>query len=137
MTQQEVPDDSGATTSGVEATPKSALAGIDLKVTPNELKQPGVQKLLIDRLYKAETELESMKKFREKYHDTREQLIAAESAQKRYSSLDSMQSSLLGVGCLVLGFLPYAWEHWAEFILIAIAGFSLLGACLLSKRSNK
>ena len=137
VSQQEIPDDSGATSVGVDTPPKHALSDIDLKLTPSDLKQPGVQKLLIDRLYAAEAELKSMKKFRENYHETRELLIAAQSDQKRYKSLDFMQSALLAAGFLVCGFLPYVWEKWAEFFLVAFAGLLLVGACLMSKWSNK
>jgi hypothetical protein len=137
MSKQEIPDDVGATSVGVDAPPKHALSDINLKLKPNDLKQPGVQKLLIDRLYAVEAELKSMKLLREQYHATRELLITAQSNQTRYKSLDFMQSALLAAGFLVFGFLPYVWGKWAEFFLIAFAGLLLVGACLLSKWSNE
>ncbi|MBD8900010.1 hypothetical protein [Rhodanobacter sp. DHG33] len=137
MSQMEVPDDSGAVRVEADTSAKRALSGVELRLTSEELRQPGVQKLLIDRLYGAEQEIESLKRLRSDFHSTRELLIEAQSAQKRYTSLDALQSTLLGVGCLVLGFLPTVWGRWQEFALVLVAGLGLLGASVQSKRSNK
>ncbi|MEW5697683.1 hypothetical protein [Pseudomonas synxantha] len=119
------------------ATEKRALSRIERRLDDEELKHPGVQKMILDRMDVAEEKNASLEKFRTDYYEAMQNLAVANSSLKRMESLDTVQSTMLGVGCLVLGFLTTAWGNWPLTVVVAVSGVGLVGGSVLSKRSNQ
>ncbi|WP_130927909.1 hypothetical protein [Pseudomonas sp. Sample_14] len=116
---------------------KRALARVERRLNDDELKGPGVQKMILDRLDVAEEQILILEKFRSDYYEVKSSLAVAESSLKRMASLDTVQSTMLGVGCLVLGYLPTAWGNWPLTFIVVIGGTALVGGSFWSKRSNQ
>jgi hypothetical protein len=133
--EDQVPDDSGATPVG-GGHEKQALSGIDRVVTTEDLAHPGVQKLILDRLDRAEATIRHLERYERDFHEVREKLVVAESSLRRLSSLDILQSVVLGVGCVMLGFIPSVWGRWGLVALVTTGGLALVGGCYFSKRSG-
>jgi hypothetical protein len=132
-----VPDDAGAVPVAAEdAMTKDALAGVDRSLQLSDLKEIGVQKMVLDRLDKTEAQNRRLEKMRIEYYETREQLAVAESSLKRLNSLDVMQDAGLSVGSLLIGFLPSAWGNWGLTALVFLGGIVLIGAVVVSKKRN-
>ncbi|NBB33096.1 hypothetical protein [Pseudomonas sp. BC115LW] len=119
------------------ATEKRALSRIERRLDDEDLKHPGVQKMILDRMDVAEEKNESLEKFRTDYYEVMQNLAVAKSSLKRMESLDTAQSTMLGVGCLVLGYVPTAWGNWPLTIIATVAGLGLVSGSFLSKRSNQ
>ncbi|BAQ75130.1 putative uncharacterized protein [Pseudomonas sp. Os17] len=131
-------DDSDAVEIKNEApTEKRALARVERRLNDEELKHPGVQKMILDRLDVAEETILTLEKFRSDYYETKSDLAVSESALKRITSLDTLQSATLGVGCLILGYLPTAWGNWPLTFLAFFGGVVLVGGSVWSKRGNQ
>ncbi|MNG01535.1 hypothetical protein D3C84_845230 [compost metagenome] len=95
-----------------------------------------MQKLILDRLDLAEEKITKLEKYRTDYYETSTALAVAESSLKRIASLDTMQSTTLGIGCLFLGYVPTAWGNWPLTIISAFAGIAFVIASFISKRRN-
>ncbi|WP_321792786.1 hypothetical protein [Caballeronia sp. J97] len=135
--KEQAPDDSGATPIGnEEPTKRDALSGVDRVVQLADLNHPGVQKLVLDRLDRAEARVLELERYRQDYHDTREKLVVAESSLKRIMSLDVLQSTLLGVGCMAIGLLPTAWGNWGLFCIGGLGGLAMVVGSFVSKFRN-
>jgi hypothetical protein len=81
--QEQIPDDSGAILVGnEEPTKRDALSGVDRTLQLADLNHSGVQKLVLDRLDRAEARVLEHGRYRQDYHDTREKLVVAESSLK-------------------------------------------------------
>lgn len=117
-------------------TEKRALSSVERRLTDEDLKHPGVQKLILDRLDLAEEKITRLERYRSDYYETNTLLAVAESSLKRITSLDTMQSTMLGVGCLFLGYLPTAWGNWSITAIAAVGGGALVIGSYVSKRSN-
>ncbi|MGY3026190.1 hypothetical protein ACVWXR_004025 [Pseudomonas lurida] len=116
---------------------KRALSKIERRLNDEELKHPGVQKMILDRLDVSEEKNKNLEKFRSDYYEVKSNLAVAESSLKRMASLDTVQSTMLGVGCLVLGYLPTAWGDWQLTSIVFASGAALVSGSYWSKRSNQ
>jgi len=130
------PDEKGAVPTHTHLA-KDALSGVDRSVAIEDLAHIGVQKLVLDRLDKAERLVSSLDGTKSKLHATELQLAVTSANLTRLQNLDSMQSTLLGVGCLFLGFLPSTWGNHALTVVVAVGGVALTWASIISKKEAK
>jgi hypothetical protein len=119
------------------STEKRALSRIERRLTDEDLRHPGVQKMILDRLDVAEEQLAAQEALRDNYHEATKELAIAQSSLKRISALDTLQSTTLGVGCLILGFLPAAWGDWRMTVIAAASGIALVMGSFFAKRRNQ
>lgn len=131
------PDESGATpVPSRDSTNKDALSGVDRTLQLSDLKEVGVQKMVLDRLDRAEVRVRRAEMMELDYYDTREKLVEARSSLKRLQAQDGLQDAVLAVGSALLGFLPSAWGNWGLTFMVLLGSVVLVGGVLLSKRKN-
>lgn len=118
------------------ANEKRALSKVERILSDDEISHSGVQKMILDRLDMAEEKVVALERFREDYHEAMRELAVAKSTLERVASLDTMQSTMLGLGCLVLGFIPTAWGNWPLTVLAAVVGLGLISGSYSSKRKK-
>jgi hypothetical protein len=137
-TQEQLPDDSGAMPVAQQETPKrDALAGVERLLSIADMQHAGVQKMVLDRLDRAEAGVRELERYRDQYYVVKEQLAVTASNLERVLSLDVLQSTMLGVGCMTLGFLPTAWGNWKLTVIAAIAGIGLVAGSYFSKARKR
>ena len=131
------PDESGATpVPSRDATSKDALSGVDRVLLLEDLKEVGVQKMVLDRLDRAESRVRRADLIETNYYVTREKLVETSSELNRLRSLEVMQDAGLAVGSALVGFLPSAWGNWGQTFMVLFGAAVLIGGVLLSKRKN-
>ena len=131
------PDESGATpVPSRDSTAKDALSGVDRALQLEDLNEVGVQKMVLDRLDRAESRVLRAESMELDYYATREKLVEAKSALKRLQSLEVLQDAGLAVGSALVGFLPSAWGNWGLTLMVFFGAAVLIGGVLLSKRKN-
>jgi hypothetical protein len=91
--------------------PKShrALSRLKRELTDDELGSPGVQKMLLDFLERAEEDNVDLKPFREKYYQTDKQNGVLQEKLRFRTAADIVSMGSLAVGAAALGYAPSVW----------------------------
>jgi hypothetical protein len=109
--------DAGTSTSvsGQLAIPSSgrrqAFRDIRRQLQEAELANPGVQKLLLEDLERAEGECEILQGYVERFHDADKRAAIAEEKLKSQTGFEVLYSSSLGLGCAIVGLAPFFWDE--------------------------
>jgi len=113
MASNEVqPDEVGAEPVSIsEPKVRRALASLKRELTDEELASPGVQKLLLDLLQRAEEENVALKRFRDKYYESDKQKGILEEKLKRRVALEVISTAGVAVGAAAIVYAPVAWAH--------------------------
>lgn len=79
------PDEAGSKPIIAEDAPKSrsALSRLKRELSDEELKEPGVQKMLLDSLFRAEEDNARLMSLRDKYHEADKQNCVLNEKMKR------------------------------------------------------
>lgn len=106
------PDEAGAEPV-LQREPKvrRALASVKRELTDEELASPGVQKLLLDMLQRAEEENAALKPFRDKYYEADKQKGILEEKLKLHVAFEVISTAGIAVGAAAIVFAPFAWAH--------------------------
>lgn len=98
--------------SGVAATGgRAAFRDIRPQLTDDELKQPGVQKLLLAMLQESDDERVGLKEYVGLYHDADKQAAVLGERVKRHNALDIFFGAGVGLGGTIIGLTPYLGDQ--------------------------
>jgi hypothetical protein len=119
------PDELGAVP---EETPqgKDALSGVDRVITLDDLNYLGVQKLVLDRLDRAERAAVRLERLQSEFAQARIELAIAKAEVERLLDVDTMRSTLLGVGCLFVGLVPSIIDKPVLASFVAVGGIAMI-----------
>ncbi|MBD9479853.1 hypothetical protein [Pseudoxanthomonas sp. PXM02] len=139
MTQEDqAPDDVGAQpVDAAEKPKKDALSSLDLEVKLTDLKHLGVQKLVLDRLNKAESRIRVLEETAVGFNDLRVKHAKEEARVDHLLEADLLQSVMLAFGSLIVGFLPALWGNELYASLAVILGGALVLGSVSSKRRSR
>lgn len=107
-----------------------ALSDLNRKISDEDLTNPAVGRLILDRNDQLEAEVKTLREYKEKYHaaDKRADVLS-ERLTNMEDSIGS-RNLLFLLGGILAGFLPTAWNYvnlfWADLvisILLIIGGF--------------
>jgi hypothetical protein len=110
-TSQTQPDEQGA--QPVEALiPKTrkALSRVKRELSEEDLATPGVQKMLIEELERAEEENNELKAFRDKFYVADKDLAVSKQKLKGWSSMEIISTACIAIGAAALVYVPEAWK---------------------------
>lgn len=143
---EQIPDDSGATpVASEDQMGKDALSSVVRTLTLEDLREPGVQKMVLNRMDRAEslnmrlegecqsvsTRLESV---RSDYLDCQIKLARAEQTLTQVKDVEIMRDVGLGAGFLLLGLLPSMSDQWKLWQMVyLILPVLLIGGVVFSK----
>ena len=100
------PDESGSKPVTVEDAPKThrAFSRLKRELTDEDLKSPGVQKLLLDYVAQADDEVSALKPFREKYHESDKQNGVLQEKLRTNRAFDAISTGTLAIGGAAVGY---------------------------------
>ncbi len=105
------PDESGA--KPVE-TPvfktRKALSRLKRELSEDDLATPGVQKMLVEELERAEEENRELEAFRNKFYTADKNLAVSEEKQKHWLSMEIISTGCIAIGAAALVYVPEAWK---------------------------
>jgi hypothetical protein len=106
------PDESGSNLITSEESPKShrAFSRLKRELSDEELSSPGVQKLLLDYLAKADDEIATLKSFRDRFYESDKRHGVLEEKLKINTSAEVISLGSLAVGSAALGYAPSLWS---------------------------
>lgn len=123
MNEQElVPDDSNVTIVNDATTKGKALSRLKRELSDEDLASPGAQKLLIDRLEKAEEDLLVLDRFRDNFHDVDKRLAVAQGKLYRNTSIEILSGGTIAIGGAAIGLSSTHIAFLAFGIILTIIG---------------
>jgi len=133
-TSQSQPDESGAQRVETQI-PKTrkALSLVKRELSESDLKNPGVQKMLMDDLERAEDEISELKTYRDKFYTADRDLAVTKEKLKTRWSIELITTGCIALGAAVLANLPEAWKHQPYGWLVLVIGGTLTVVGILAK----
>jgi hypothetical protein len=130
------PDDQGAVPEHASQG-KDALSGVDRVITLDDLQYLGVQKLVLDRLDRAERAALRLERLQGDYSQAKIDLAVASAEVERLVNLDMMKSTMLGLGCLFVGLVPSITDKPLLAGFVGIGGIAMIVVSHKAKGGQK
>jgi hypothetical protein len=133
------PDEVGSQLIREEEVPKShtALSRLTRELSDDDLKSPGVQKLLLELLAEAEKEVAALKSFRANYHEADKRNGVLEEKLKKHTALEIASIAMLAVGGGIMGLAPKMWSQQPAGWVLLITGAVLVIGGIATKAARR
>jgi len=123
------------TSSGHTATPISGRRQVfrDLRrqLSDEDLKSPGVQKLLLDDLEKAEVQCDIYSGYIERFHEADKRAAILDEKLRTQTALEVAFGVGVGLGCAIIGLAPLFWTDQPKgWLAIAVGLLLTVGASI-------
>jgi hypothetical protein len=105
---------------------RQAFRDVRRQLQDTELGSPGVQKLLLDDLDRAEGECENLRGYVDRFYSADKRAAIFEERARGQTAFEILFTVGIGVGSAVLGLAPYFWDATARGPLTLFVGFSLI-----------
>lgn len=112
---------------------RSALSRLKRELSDEELGQPGVQKLLLDYLFRAEEENATLRSIREKYHEADKENGILREKLKTGNAMDLISIGTLTIGGVVLGSATSVWASQPTGWIALLVGVALIVLGIVAK----
>jgi len=103
-----------------------SFRNIARQLNNEELCHPGVVKLIIENLDRAEEECEQLRSYVEKFHGADIERSVLKEQLKSSKALDAAFAVLIGLGCAAIGVTPSFWDSTDRGPIILALGIALL-----------
>jgi hypothetical protein len=134
-TGQPEPDEHGAQL--VDASlikTRKALAGVPRQLTPADLATPGVQKMLIEELERAEEEVSELKTFRDKFHVADKELAVTKQKIRGWAAMEIISTGCIAGGAAAFAYAPVETHTQYGGWVAAAFGAVLTAIGIIAKR---
>ena len=99
-----------------------SFRNIPREIHLSDLRNPGVQKLLLETLANAEAKCKALESFVERYHEADKRAAVLEEKLKANAMIDISFTVEMAVGGLILGLVPTFWDGTAKGPIVLAAG---------------
>jgi hypothetical protein len=93
---------------------REAFRNIFRQLSSEELSNPGVQKLLLDDLERAESECELLQTYVERFHDADKRAAVLEERLNKQTAFDILFTVCIGLGGAIMGVAPLFWGQGSK-----------------------
>lgn len=114
--------------SAVPATGRrAAFRDIRRQLTDEELKNPGVQKLLLDMLQESDEEREGLRSYVDRFHTADKASAVLMETVKTHTAIEVFFGVGVGLGGAIIGLAPFFWVSKAEYgVITGIIGLGMM-----------
>jgi hypothetical protein len=131
---QPQPDEHGA--QPIEAPvfkTRKALARVPRELSQEDLATPGVQKMLIEELERAEEDVSELKAFRDKFHVADKDLAVTKQKVKGWTAMEMISTACIAVGAAAFAYAPEAAKTPSGGWIAAGSGAVLMVIGIIAK----
>jgi hypothetical protein len=115
---------------------RRSLERLGRRLTDEEWKSPGVGKVLLDLLDRADEECDELRPFRRLYYEAHEQAAVLEAKAKQATNTDIAYGVGVGVGSAILALAPSTWNQQPiGWICIAVGAVLIIGGIVIKVRA--
>ncbi|MEK6408820.1 MAG: hypothetical protein AABN34_18005 [Acidobacteriota bacterium] len=104
---------------------RQALRDIRRELTDEELSSPGVQKLLLDDLERAESESEVLRSYVDRFHESDKRAAILEVQLRGSNAFEILFGTGIGLGGAIMGLAPLFWSDQPKGALALALGMLL------------
>jgi hypothetical protein len=105
---------------------RQSFRNIARQLQPEELNHPGVVKLIIENLDRAEDECEDLKSYMEKFHQADVDRSILREKLKTNKSIEVAFAVGVGLGCVIIGLAPTFWDATSRGPIALVVGALLV-----------
>ena len=116
---------------------RKAFSKLATELTDEELKSPGVQKMLLAEISRLESTALYSERFREKFHDADKDRAVLREKEKTYIFSEILYSASLALGAALIGLTPSIKSSNVSPILIGAIGVLLIIGAVVAKVVKK
>ena len=117
---------------------RAAFRDVRRQLTDEELKNPGVQKLLLDMLQEADDEREELRSYVDRFHDANKTAAVLREELKTHTAIEVFFGVGIGLGGAIIGLAPFFWGKEPKYGgITAIVGLGLMVGSTLGRTVKK
>jgi len=130
--QQRAPDsDNPAAPPPESAVPatgrRAAFRDVRRQLTDEELKGPGVQKLLLDMLQEADDDREGLRSYVDRFHEADKKTAILSGQVNTNTTIEVFFGVGVGLGGAIIGLAPFFWDAKPEYgVITGLVGLGLI-----------
>ncbi|MGH8219045.1 MAG: hypothetical protein ACREUT_10850 [Steroidobacteraceae bacterium] len=112
---------------------RQSFAGVRRNLSEDELKSPGVQKMLLDDIERLEKEVSELRNFRNRFYAEETKCAVLRERRTRSTAIEVVHITCLAIGSVLI---TYAFSFWTVQPLgwiSVISGFVLLSGSIAAK----
>lgn len=108
---------------------RQAFRDIRRQLTEKDLSNPGVQKLILDELERADADCEELRGYVERYHEADKRAAILQERARAVTAIEIMFAVGVGIGSAIVGLAPLFWTHQPQgWICLAVGGILIVGS---------
>jgi len=131
-TTPQAPAEAAATTVAPTGR-RQAFRDIRRQLTDADLVTPGVQKLVLDELERADSECEQLRGYLERYYEAEKRAAILEEKLKPSRAIDLFFGVGVGIGSAIMGLAPTFWSTQPQGLLCLALGAALIIGATIGK----
>lgn len=113
---------------------RRSFASVRRDLDNEELKSPGVQKMLLDDVERLEREVSELKGFRDQFYDEAKKCAVLSEKRKLYIGIEVVHAACLSIGSVAISYAIAFWSTEKSGSGLALGGgVVLIAAALLAK----
>jgi hypothetical protein len=106
---------------------RAAFRDVRRQLTDEELKNPGVQKLLLDMLQDADDEREGLRPYVDRFHEADKIAAVLREEVKTHTAIEVFFGVGVGLGGAIIGLAPFFWGIKPEYgVITGIVGLGIM-----------
>jgi hypothetical protein len=110
---------------------RQAFSNIRRQLSETDLASPGVQKMLLEELDRAESQCEVAEGFRERFHSADKEAAVLREKLKTVTAMEIFFGLGVAIGSILIGLAPYFWDQKAKGeLMLAIGTVVLVGSAV-------
>jgi hypothetical protein len=116
---------------------RQAFRDVRRELTDADLASPGVQKMVLDELERAETECEQLRAYIERYHEADKRAAILEEKLRPARAAEVAFGVGVGLGGAIVGLAPFFWENRLQGLLCLLVGILMIFGSIISRMVKK
>lgn len=116
---------------------RQALRDLRRELTDEDLSHPGVQKLILDELERADAECDTLSIYVDRFHEADKRAAVLDEKLRTQTALDVFFGVGVGLGGAIMGLAPQFWQHQPNGALALVVGLCLIFGAAAGKVIRK
>ena len=110
---------------------RQAFRDIRRQLTDDDLANPGVQRLILEELERAEEQCETLQTYVDRFYEADKRAAVLEAAASSEKTVEILFRVGVGLGGTLIGLSPSLWQEGLPGVLVLVVGIVLVGSTVV------